>query len=176
MECEGQRGAAALIVQLVDLANCLQARLAEPCEAQGVHASRFAVLRAVANVNRDGCSQTELANQLGLSESNVCSLVERLRASGLLFRFRSKTDRRRSVLMLTERGRQLTEAISLAQAAKAVAVISVLDSGQQVQLHQLVQRLREHLDSSDMRPIEGVTSYPHSTMDQSSQQGTRRAS
>ncbi len=173
MGCEAGHGESALIDQLVELTSRLQARMAELCEARGVNSARFAVLRAIADVNDVGCSQSELASQLRLSESNVCSLVERLRSSGLLFRFRSKTDRRRSVLMLTEHGRQLAEAITLAQNAQAVDLLSVLNVGQQIQLQQLLRRLDEYLDSRAARSSEGVMSVGPAAMIQES---TRRAS
>ncbi len=176
MEYDGPRRETALIEQLVDLSVRVQARLAEPCEALGVNAARFAVLRAVANVVDGGCSQSELAIQLGVSESNICALVERLRTSGLLFRFRSKTDRRRSVLMLTERGRELAQAINRAQHAQAVAVMSVFDHDQLLQLHQLLQCLHEHLDSGGVRSIETVPPFSQTPIDQASPEVTRRAS
>lgn len=173
---EGRRGEPALIEQLLELTGRLHSRLAEPCESQGVSASRFAVLRAIADVNDQGCSQTQLADQLGLSESNVCSLVERMRVNGLLFRFRSKTDRRRSVLMLTDEGRQLADAIALTWDATAVDLLSVLDAEQQTQLARLVQRLSDHLDALDQQVDEGVATMHPAAVDHPSTQTARRAS
>ncbi|MBX3439587.1 MAG: hypothetical protein KF861_19015, partial [Planctomycetaceae bacterium] len=64
------------------------------------------------------------------------------------FRFRSKQDRRKSVLMLTERGRDLAEAIDRIQGLEAEAVVAVLDAGQRTNLMTLVARLHNHLDAS----------------------------
>ena len=176
MGCESQRGESALIEQLIALASQLQARISETCESLGVNAPRFAVLRAIAKESDHGCSQTELASHLGLSESNVCALVERLRSSGMLFRFRSKSDRRRSVLVLTEQGRALAEAVTRAQEAEACAVMSALDVEQQHHLQELVQRLCEHLASSTSVPSEAGRSLQESLEIQSSTRTARRAS
>lgn len=49
---------------------------------------------------------------LGLPESSLCTLVDRMQAEGLLYRFRSKTDRRKSLLMLTHPGRERLQAVT----------------------------------------------------------------
>ncbi len=146
-------GEATLLERLVELAKRIRERLAERCEAEGVSDSRFAVLRAVAGVNAEGCSQTELAAQLGLSESNVCSLVERMRSGGLLYRFRCKKDRRKSVLLLTERGRELVDAVSRAQEIETESLLSVLDGAQQRELWHLLERLHRHLDAASQLAV-----------------------
>ncbi|MGE4003662.1 MAG: MarR family winged helix-turn-helix transcriptional regulator, partial [Planctomycetaceae bacterium] len=143
----GGGGESALLQRLIDLAWRIRDRLAERCEAEGVSPSRFALLQAIADGNDDGCSQTELAAGLGLSESNVCSLVERMRTSGLLFRFRSKTDRRKSVLMLSARGRELAQAISRTQRIEAESLVSTLDAEQRVELQQLLDQWHKYLDA-----------------------------
>lgn len=173
---EGRCREAALVDQLLELTARLQARLAEPCESQGVSASRFGVLRTIADVGERGCSQKELADQLSLSESNVCSLVERMRVNGLLFRFRSKTDRRRSVLMLTEEGRQLAEAISLTWDTAAVDLLAGIDVDQQAQLQRLIWRLSDHLDAMDQAISEDIDSDGHETLDDLDGHELRRAS
>ncbi len=138
----------ALLARLVDLAKRIRGRQAERCEAEGVSDSRFAILRAVAGVSAEGCSQKELAAQLGLSESNVCSLVERMRTAGLLFRFRCRSDRRKSVLLLTERGRELAIAVSRAQKIETEFLISVLDAAQRRELRSLLEQLHGQLDTT----------------------------
>lgn len=171
-----QRGESALIEQLIVLAGQLQSRMSEACEAMGVNAPRFAVLRAIANENDQGCSQTDLASHLGLSESNVCALVERLRSSGLLFRFRSKADRRRSVLVMTEQGRMLAEAITRAQESEAGVLMSALTEQEQHDLQQLVERLRAHLNMRTSPSSETFGSLPQAGEFPPSTPTARRAS
>ncbi|MCA9073468.1 MAG: MarR family transcriptional regulator [Planctomycetaceae bacterium] len=173
---EGRAREAALVDQLLELTARLQSKLSEPCEAQGVSSSRYAALRTIADVGDRGCSQKQLADQLGLSESNVCSLVERMRVNGLLFRFRSKTDRRRSVLMLTEEGRQLAEAITLTREAAAVNLLAGFGADQQAQLQRLVWRLSDHLDAIDRATSEHNGPTARDPLDHSDKQEMRRAS
>jgi DNA-binding MarR family transcriptional regulator len=153
----GDCGGSRLVEQLVELAKRIRQRLDERCEAEGISASRIAVLQAMIRVGDEGCSQTELAALLRLSESNICSLIERMRSSGLLFRFRSKTDRRKSVLILSGRGNQLAHAVSRAQNLEAALLVSALRADQQAALRDLLQLLRDHLDASPpiVAPVEG---------------------
>ncbi|MEX0716174.1 MAG: MarR family winged helix-turn-helix transcriptional regulator [Planctomycetaceae bacterium] len=67
---------------------------------------RHGVLEILADRD-DGCSQAELAQRLQQSESGVSTLVDRMRGSGLLYRLRSKSDRRKRLLMIAPRGREL---------------------------------------------------------------------
>ena len=94
-------------------AELLQQRLGAAQRHRGLNESRSRTLRELA-ARGEGLSQTELANCLSVSESNLSALIERMRKDGLLHRLRSKADRRRSVLLLTEEGRrQSTQAFKV---------------------------------------------------------------
>jgi len=71
----------------------------------GIGTTRVDVLELLAGVL--DCSQTLVARQLGLSESTVCTLIDRMQMDGLLARQRSATDRRRSVLAVSDLGQRL---------------------------------------------------------------------
>lgn len=81
------------------------------CAASGLVEPRRRLLAALSRRGDQGCSQTELAAVLGLPESSLCTLVDRMQAEGLLYRFRSKLDRRKSLLMLTHPGRERLQAV-----------------------------------------------------------------
>jgi len=87
--------------------NRLDAELAE----FNLNEVRFAVLQFVVASGPDGCSQRELADALKHSESGVSTLVERMRANGLLERTPSLHDRRKSVLTATETGNAFLERV-----------------------------------------------------------------
>ena len=140
--------AAAMIAEILELADQLRLRLDAPCESQGVSPSRFAVMSAVHECGEDGCSQTDLATKLGLSESNVSVLVEGMRKAGLLFRFRSKVDRRRSVLLLTEAGSEMVSALIKARDVVACSLIDSLGGDQLREIHSLLRRLTARLDEA----------------------------
>lgn len=83
---------------------CVEALLAGPTADAGLNEARYQVLAAIHRQGYDGCSQTELAGHLLQSESNLSTLLERMRLDGLVVRERSATDRRRSVIRLTDAG------------------------------------------------------------------------
>lgn len=86
------------------LSRQMRRQLGERYAYVGLSESRAAVLQALAH-NPCNVTQADLANDLSLSESNLCSLVERMRTEGLLDRKRSSLDRRKTVLTLTSSGR-----------------------------------------------------------------------
>lgn len=137
------QSAGRLIAEILELAERFREQLDEPCEQRGLSGSRFAVLRVIGQCGEAGCSQTELADQLNLSGSNVSALVEGLRKSGLLFRFRCKVDRRRSVLLLTESGREILTVLGEARRAVARSLVGRLNSTQITELRRLLGQLGE---------------------------------
>lgn len=68
--------------------------------------SEIALLKSVAQDANKQTTQTELARKLTLSESTLCTLVEKLRKGGLVIRERLVTDRRKTRIVLTETGRK----------------------------------------------------------------------
>lgn len=97
--------------RLCAAAERVQAQQGALCAAAGLAEPRQRLLAALSLRGDQGCSQTELAAVLGLPESSLCTLVDRMQAEGLLYRFRSKVDRRKSLLMLTHPGRARLQAV-----------------------------------------------------------------
>lgn len=130
-----------LLAEILEAADKLRALLDVPCEAHGISPSRFAVMATIGQAGEAGCSQSELAARLHLSESNVSALIEALRKAGLLYRFRSKSDRRRSVLLLSETGEQLIGLLSAARSDVAASLLQSLSSNQINELRALLAAL-----------------------------------
>lgn len=141
--------AALLIAEILELAERLRMQLDAPCEGRGVSASRFAVMAAIQQAGAEGCSQTELAGRLNLSESNVSVLIEALRKAGLLYRLRSKVDRRRSVLLLSEEGQELVTLLSAARDVVAESLMAEIAAPQIANLRSLLANLNLRLTSSE---------------------------
>lgn len=104
--------ASRFLEQLCAAAARVQARQGALCAARGLAEPRRRALAALLLRGDRGCSQTELAAALRVPESSLCALVDRMQAEGLLYRFRSKTDRRKSLLMLTHPGRERLLAVT----------------------------------------------------------------
>ena len=141
--------ASEVLTQVLQISDVLREEIAEALDAAGTNVTRLTVLRTVASRGDDGCSQADLACVLGQAESSVCTLIERMKKDGLVHRFRSKVDRRKSFLMLTPEGGEL---LTEAEAAYTRVALSI---GQRCRASLPV--VREALDGflfSVERPVE----------------------
>src|SRR5262245_2121256 len=92
--------------RLLRTAQCLTALLQSPTARAGLNESRYNVLDALCRNAAGACSQTELARHLLQSESNLSTLLDRMRQAGLISRVRSESDRRVALIGLTAEGRE----------------------------------------------------------------------
>lgn len=97
-----------LVRELADLQRSL---LDPPTHATGLNEARYAVLRELRFRQSEGCSQSELARGLYLSESNLSTLLDRMVRDGLLERERSRLDRRKSIIRITPQGASLADEV-----------------------------------------------------------------
>ena len=100
-----------LIEQIQRAAQLLKNRLADHFQSFGLNEIRYTVINMVQESSPHGCSQTDLADALSQSESSISTLVERMRSDNLIYRLRSKIDRRKRVLILTEHGHKILHQI-----------------------------------------------------------------
>jgi len=117
-----------IIVALLTAAGTIRLRLGEFLERFGLTEGRHSVLAALEHAGEKGLSQTEVAEKLMQSESNVSSLIDRLHREGLVDRRWSDTDRRKRVLMLTLRGRQLIQQVESARQRWAESLFSSISA------------------------------------------------
>ncbi|QDT63511.1 MarR family winged helix-turn-helix transcriptional regulator [Calycomorphotria hydatis] len=99
----------ALVENMLRVGHRLRGLLDSKFSQLGLSDARFVALKVIREAAPHGCTQAHLATRLGQCESSISTLVERMRASQLLYRLRSKADRRKRVLMLTEEGRRLLD-------------------------------------------------------------------
>ncbi|WP_432831606.1 MarR family winged helix-turn-helix transcriptional regulator [Dactylosporangium sp. CA-092794] len=81
--------------------------LAARIEGDGLKLRHTRLLTALATAG--AASQHELAGRLGVAPSLVVSLADHLEALGAIRRVRDTGDRRRQILRLTDRGRELLD-------------------------------------------------------------------
>jgi DNA-binding MarR family transcriptional regulator len=123
---------------MLRLGRAAGARIGAALAALDMHPHEYGLLHALAE--EDAASQSELAAALRVHPSNLVSLVDGLEAEGLVERTRDPADRRRSRVMLTQKGeRVLIEADKLADAA-AASLLSGLDADELAQFHALLLR------------------------------------
>jgi len=109
---------------------------------------RYAVLQILAKSSADGCSQTELAEHLCQSESNVSTLIKRMQKSGLVCRLKSEVDRRKSILLISATGLSRLAQVDRNRFAWERTLLSGLPVADSARLFVLLQKLDASLDAS----------------------------
>lgn len=130
-----------LVRELADL----QHSLLDPATHEvGLNEARYSVLRELRFRQSEGCSQSELARGLYLSESNLSTLLDRMVRDGLLERERSRLDRRKSIIRITPRGATLADEIRSQEDAIMERLWSLVSADSQLVLSQGLARTIRH--------------------------------
>ena len=139
---------AASAIEIVDLlmriGHCLRGALSSHFAEFHLTDIRYYVLQAISR-SAGGCSQTQLADELGQSESSISTLIERMRAGDLVYRLRSTDDRRRWVLLLTARGRELLDQVEQCHGQRMATLLRSLTAEQQSHLSRLLRAVQNQL-------------------------------
>jgi DNA-binding MarR family transcriptional regulator len=138
--------ASEIVSHVLRTAGQLRGLLANHFAAFGLNEIRYEVLRRVDETSPNGLSQSELASQLDQSESSISTLVDRMRRDNLLYRLRSKSDRRMRSLMLTDTGRLLLTQARQGYDQKLADILAQLDPVHISMLNMLLKLLSTELD------------------------------
>ena len=138
-----ERAAGALLVRTAD---CLTALLQGPTATAGLNESRYNVLDTLRRMPGGTSTQTDLAARLLQSESNLSTLLERMRHDELISRIRSETDRRKSLIGLTNAGRETLAKADLARSRATAALFKAVDDSQQAALCAALGFLLQHFE------------------------------
>ena len=130
-----------LVRELADV----QRSLLDPATHEaGLNEARYSVLRELRFRQSEGCSQSELARGLYLSESNLSTLLDRMVRDGLLERERSRLDRRKSIIRITSRGAALAEDIRRHEDEIMQRLWNIVSDSSQVTIREeLVRAIRQ---------------------------------
>jgi DNA-binding MarR family transcriptional regulator len=108
----------------------------------GISNPTFTTLVTLVRLNRPGgISQRRLADEMGLTPGTVSARIDRLVADGLVARAPDPADRRGSLVTLTDRGRDLFEAVVPAHLANQVRLLGSLTPDEQATLAGLLRKL-----------------------------------
>lgn len=110
--------------------------LQEQLRGQGLSLAQFDVLAQAGRA--EGQTQQELADSLLVTKGNVCQLLDRMQAAGLLER---RPDGRVNRVFLTDAGRALYRALIPAHEALIAEQFSALSAEEQVHLLTLLRRV-----------------------------------
>lgn len=164
---EPDQKAAEIVANIMRAAHRLRAVLVSHYAEFGLTDVRYAVLQVIREAGTGGCSQTELAEQLEQSESSISTLVDRMRSGGLVYRLRSKSDRRKRVLMLTDQARDVLVQIEAVHALRTASLLSGFNPAELEFLSKLLGRLVDDLSQlqgncTGPAPWNVATGDPHS--------------
>ncbi|VAX39659.1 hypothetical protein MNBD_PLANCTO02-2542 [hydrothermal vent metagenome] len=137
-----------LAENFLQVAGLIEDHLTSQFSLIGLNAVRFQVLQFIADSAPEGCSQAELATEIGQSESSVSTLIERMRQDRLLYRLKSDTDRRKRVLMLTDEGKELRQIAQHSYSEQMNGLLNRLSFEQQQSLLDVLQFLEEEIHHS----------------------------
>jgi DNA-binding MarR family transcriptional regulator len=131
---------------LMRTAECLTALVQGPTAQAGLNESRYRVLDVLRRKASGTCSQTELATQLLQSESNLSTLLERMRKDGLISRVRSESDRRMALIGLSEAGAAALNRADPARLRAMATVLRVFDGNREDDLSEALRLLLATLE------------------------------
>ena len=150
--------AAALVEGRLRLSQIVRLRFNEWLSDFDLNDGRHALLVALARAGEVGCSQADMADRLGQSESNISTLIERMERDGLVSRSRSDADRRKRVLRITATGLTMLSAVDSKRSLWAGRLLNGIPADDIPNLALLLQRLGTSLDRTFAIPQSMVSS------------------
>lgn len=129
------------------LRNLLTSRVVAAFEPYGMRTGTFSTL-ALISAN-PGCSQSEIARQIGADKSIVVAIVDHLESAGFATRQRSREDRRRNVLTLTQKGEALVDEMRALGHMAEQPIRDALSPDEVVQLIALTRRAVDALMAAE---------------------------
>lgn len=127
--------------------------MAARLRAIGLSVPQFDLLSTLSE--REGITQSELAERLYVTKGNVSGLVDRLVEAGLVERRAIASDRRSYALHLTAHGRDLAERGLATQRDYVASTLGKLRPGDLIELERLVLAWRETARGASASPASG---------------------
>jgi MarR family transcriptional regulator, organic hydroperoxide resistance regulator len=135
--------AAPLLRLLAGAVKLSRAKLQRELETHGVHAGQDYLLELLWEDDR--LSVGEIAARLGIEVPTVVRTAQRMEAAGIVTREPDPGDGRRSLIVLTERGRELQPVVLDALRSVSSAAMDGLSDDERAQLIDLLTRVRRNL-------------------------------
>ena len=141
---EGTASASVSLDRLFELAEVLGAMMARGVAERGLTTARAGLLWAL--LHEGPVTQRALAARLGVTPRNVTGLLDALQADGLVAREAHPTDRRATLVSLTEKGRTVMAALRGGRNSMAAELFGDMPAAQldafQGGLEVVIERLR----------------------------------
>ena len=159
-----------VISRLARVRSHIDLELERVFEAHGLSAANFAVLVTLARIaEHGGVNQKRLMDELGLTSGTISIRMDRLADAGLIERLPDPESRRNTLIVLTDRGRELVERVTPAHLANERRLLCSLSDGEQEMLAGLLRRMLAEFEGSSPPSREqarlGITVAPaHKSM------------
>lgn len=124
---------------------------------------RYSALVSLRLASLTGLSQSELAERLLQSESNISTLIERMQQEGLVDRLRSDADRRKRVLLLSPSGQRLLDRVEVAKRSWAARQLRAVPTDDRSTLGLLMGQLVAGFDGTTAKPASSTTTLAEAT-------------
>ena len=128
----------------------------------GLHRGQPPVLFALHQ--KDGLTNSELADRLEVSPATVTNMVKRMECSGFVVRRRDDADERLSRVYLTETGVNILSELEVVLKGIDSKIFSGLDSDEQETLSRMLDKIHENINRALSQEVSGqneITAYPH---------------
>ncbi|MBX7198657.1 MAG: MarR family transcriptional regulator [Rhodospirillaceae bacterium] len=125
------------------LSRLFDRRLQEVLKEQGVAPGQFAPL--VMLFEQDGLTQAELCRRINVEQPTMANTLERMERDGLIKRKADTEDKRRALVHLTPRAKDMREAVMENARAVAGRAVQRLSPADQDDMFRLLARMVENL-------------------------------
>jgi len=143
--------ASEVVETLLRLTHTLRRRHAARSGDRELSAPRMRLLAAMSDLRR--VRMGELASRLGLTARTITTLVDALEREGLLARLPDPSDRRATLLELTDTGRGYLDRVHAVQRELAEQFMAPLSAADRQQLYDLLRRLQAASGPADGEPV-----------------------
>lgn len=134
-----ERRALDAYVKFVRAYDTIDSRLRSALREEGLTVSQLGVLEALMHIGP--MVQSELAEKLLTSPSNLTTVLDNLERDGMVRRQRSTEDRRQVEVSLTSDGRELIEDVFPSHAQRITRLFGALNPEEQEELGRLCRKL-----------------------------------
>ena len=136
-----------VLLDLVYTYDVTASRLARRLAEHGLSLSAFNLLMILSRSGSDGCPLSEIGELLLVSRANITGLMDCLERKALVERVSEKRDRRVRVGRITQKGEALLESLLPDHYSEVRMICSALSNAEKTQLHTLLTKLRQSLQS-----------------------------
>jgi len=98
----------------------------------------------------EGISQQDVSDRLLVTKGNICVIMQKLEAAGLVERRSDPTDQRYHRLYLTDGGRRILAKVYPEHRALTAKIFSGLSQAEQKTLHELLTRVDQTFDDLEL--------------------------